>query len=27
VISNLWNETYVRENLAVAGKKVELQPA
>jgi aryl-alcohol dehydrogenase-like predicted oxidoreductase len=27
VISNLWNEQYVRENLAVAGKKVELQPA
>ncbi|MBX6311760.1 MAG: aldo/keto reductase [Isosphaeraceae bacterium] len=27
VISNLWDETYVRENLAVAGKKVELQPA
>jgi aryl-alcohol dehydrogenase-like predicted oxidoreductase len=27
VISNLWNETFVRENLAVAGKKVELQPA
>jgi aryl-alcohol dehydrogenase-like predicted oxidoreductase len=27
VISNLWDETYVRENLAVAGKKVALQPA
>jgi aryl-alcohol dehydrogenase-like predicted oxidoreductase len=27
VISNLWDESYVRENLAVAGKKVELQPA
>jgi aryl-alcohol dehydrogenase-like predicted oxidoreductase len=26
VISNLWDETYVRENLAVAGRKVELQP-
>jgi aryl-alcohol dehydrogenase-like predicted oxidoreductase len=26
VISNLWNETYVAENLGVAGKKVELQP-
>jgi aryl-alcohol dehydrogenase-like predicted oxidoreductase len=25
VISNLWDETYVRENLGVAGKKVELQ--
>jgi aryl-alcohol dehydrogenase-like predicted oxidoreductase len=25
VISNLWDETYVRENLAVAGKKIELQ--
>jgi aryl-alcohol dehydrogenase-like predicted oxidoreductase len=27
VIANLWDETYVRENLAVAGRKVELQPA
>jgi aryl-alcohol dehydrogenase-like predicted oxidoreductase len=27
VVSNLWNETFVRENLAVAGRKVELQPA
>jgi len=27
VISNLWDETFIRENLAVAGKKVELQPA
>src|SRR4029453_1200204 len=27
VISNLWDETYVRENLSLAGKKVELQPA
>jgi aryl-alcohol dehydrogenase-like predicted oxidoreductase len=27
VISNLWNETFVRENLAVAGRTVELQPA
>lgn len=27
VISNLWDETYVRENLGVAGKKVELGPA
>lgn len=26
VISNLWNETFVRENLSVAGKQVELQP-
>ncbi len=25
VISNLWDETYIRENLSVAGKKVELQ--
>jgi aryl-alcohol dehydrogenase-like predicted oxidoreductase len=25
VISNLWDETYVRENLSVAGKKIELQ--
>jgi aryl-alcohol dehydrogenase-like predicted oxidoreductase len=27
VISNLWDETHVRENLSVAGKRVELQPA
>jgi aryl-alcohol dehydrogenase-like predicted oxidoreductase len=27
VISNLWDETFVRENLSVAGKKVELKPA
>ena len=27
VISNLWDETLVRENLSVAGRKVELQPA
>ncbi len=27
VISNLWNETYVKENLSLAGKKVELQAA
>lgn len=27
VISNLWDETYVRENLSLAGKKVTLQPA
>jgi aryl-alcohol dehydrogenase-like predicted oxidoreductase len=27
VISNLWDETYIEENLAMAGKKVELQPA
>lgn len=27
VNSNLWDETHVRENLGVAGKKVELQPA
>jgi len=27
VISNLWDETYVRENLAVAGRKVALHPA
>ena len=25
VISNLWDENYVRENLAVAGEKIELQ--
>lgn len=27
VISNLWDENYVRENLAIAGKKIDLQPA
>lgn len=27
VISNLWDETFIRENLSVAGKKVEFQPA
>lgn len=27
VISNLWDEQYVKENLAVAGMKVELRPA
>jgi aryl-alcohol dehydrogenase-like predicted oxidoreductase len=27
VISNLWDETFVKENLGLAGKKVELQPA
>jgi len=27
VISNLWDESNVRENLALAGKKVELRPA
>jgi aryl-alcohol dehydrogenase-like predicted oxidoreductase len=27
VISNLWDENYVKENLSIAGKKVELQPA
>lgn len=27
VISNLWDEKYVRENLAVAGKKIALQDA
>ncbi|HEU4753011.1 MAG TPA: aldo/keto reductase [Armatimonadota bacterium] len=27
VISNLWDETYIRENLGIAGKKVELHPA
>jgi hypothetical protein len=27
VISNLWNETYIKENLSLAGKKVELQTA
>lgn len=25
--SNLWDETFIRENLALAGKKVDLQPA
>jgi len=25
VISNLWNENYVKENLSVAGKKIDLQ--
>ena len=27
VVSNLWNKTFVEENLSVAGKKLELQPA
>jgi hypothetical protein len=27
VISNLWDETYIRENLSLAGKRVELQAA
>lgn len=27
VISNLWDENFVRENLGVAGRKVEMQPA
>jgi aryl-alcohol dehydrogenase-like predicted oxidoreductase len=27
VISNLWDEAYVRENLALAGRKVQLHPA
>ncbi|MBC7925018.1 MAG: aldo/keto reductase, partial [Bryobacteraceae bacterium] len=27
VVSNLWDETHVRENLGVAGKRVDLQPA
>lgn len=27
VISNLWDETYIRENLSLAGKKIDLQPA
>jgi predicted aldo/keto reductase-like oxidoreductase len=27
VISNLWDQTYIRENLSITGKKVELQPA
>jgi hypothetical protein len=25
VISNLWDENYVRENLSVTGKKIDLQ--
>jgi aryl-alcohol dehydrogenase-like predicted oxidoreductase len=27
VVSNLWDETFIRENLSLAGKKVDLQPA
>ncbi|MBV8552173.1 MAG: aldo/keto reductase [Acidobacteriaceae bacterium] len=27
VNSNLWDETFIRENLALAGKKIQLQPA
>jgi aryl-alcohol dehydrogenase-like predicted oxidoreductase len=27
VISNLWDETYVKENVGLAGKRVELKPA
>jgi hypothetical protein len=27
VISNLWDENFIEENLAVAGRKVELQAA
>jgi aryl-alcohol dehydrogenase-like predicted oxidoreductase len=27
VISNLWDETFIMENLSLAGRKVELQPA
>ncbi|SRR6266498_2734224 len=27
VISNLWDKTFIHENLSVAGKKVDLQPA
>ncbi len=27
VVSNLWNETFINENLSLAGQKVELQPA
>jgi len=27
VISNLWDETHVKENLALAGRKVDLRPA
>ncbi len=26
VISNLWNENFIRENLSIVGKKVELRP-
>ena len=27
VISNLWDATFIRENLSLAGKRVELKPA
>ena len=27
VISNLWDETFVKENLDLAGRKVTLRPA
>jgi len=27
IVSNLWDENFIRENLSVAGKKVALQPA
>lgn len=27
VISNLWDETHVKENLSLAGRTVELRPA
>lgn len=27
VVSNLWDKTFIRENLSLAGKKVDLQPA
>lgn len=27
VVSNLWDKTYITENLSLAGKKVDLQPA
>jgi hypothetical protein len=27
VISNLWNEQFIEENLSLAGNKVDLQPA
>jgi aryl-alcohol dehydrogenase-like predicted oxidoreductase len=27
VISNLWDETFIKENLSLAGRKVQLQPA
>jgi aryl-alcohol dehydrogenase-like predicted oxidoreductase len=27
VVSNLWDETFIRENLSLAGKKVDFQPA